>query len=797
MRHIITLVLCLFFTVAAPAQQHEKYARARIHLDGKAHTITDLAALGLAVDHGEYKKNTFFTSDFSMHEIKAARKAGFKVDILIRDVSKYYRDQNKTKSGAKTTTSTSCTPGPSVNGPSHFHLGSYGGYFTYNEMVATLDTMMHLYPNLISARSPIDSYHTIQGQPIFWVRVSNDPAVEHPEKPQMLYTGLHHAREPGSISSTIYYLWYLLENYNADPQIKSIVDNTELYFVPCVNPDGYNYNISTSPGGGGLWRKNRRDNGDGTTGVDINRNYGYNWGYDNVGSSPVTSSETYRGTAGFSEPETQAMKWMSENHHFKITLNYHTYGEDLIYPWGYIGSLQTPDSAQFQAYAAYLTQYTLYRYGTGDQTVGYVTNGDSDDWGYGEQTTKNKVLSMTPETGLATYGFYAPSSQIIPECVNNLRTNIDAATLLLPFARIAHTDEKIITSTSGYLHYSLQRLGFPDTATFTVTATSLSSGLTITGAAQVFTGLNMLQQVTDSFGYTIAAGTPNGQLLSYDLQLYNGYYYLHDTVHFYYGQHFSNTVPSTNALTDWLSVGWNTCNSIWYSAPASIGSSATGCTNYPDNSDLTVKLKDTIDLTHSLQAYLYFYGKWSIESSYDYVEAEAAPVSGGTWQPLCGRYTRVGTDYQLPGQPIYDGQQPGWVQEELDLHDFLGQKIALRFELVSDAGVNYQGFYFDDLNVITVEDTFTAAVQNLNSSENSVTVYPNPANEQFTIAVRGYDLSQAMNGQLFDCTGRKVLDVNITTSKTIVDTHILPAGIYYLKTEWSGGTLPVTKIVIN
>ena len=179
------------------------------------------------------------------------------------------------------------------------------------------------------------------------------------------------------------------------------------------------------------------------------------------------------------------------------------------------------------------------------------------------------------------------------------------------------------------------------------------------------------------------------------------------------------------------------------------------------------------------------------------MEAEAAPVSGGTWQPLCGRYTRVGTDYQLPGQPIYDGQQPGWVQEELDLHDYLGQKIALRFELVSDAGVNYQGFYFDDLNVITVEDTFTAAVQNLNSSENSVTVYPNPANEQFTIAVRGYDLSQAMNAQLFDCTGRKVLDVNITTSKTIVDTHILPAGIYYLKTEWSGGTLPVTKIVIN
>src|SRR5207249_4174814 len=97
---------------------------------------------------------------------------------------------------------------------------------------------------------------------------------------------------------------------------------------------------------------------------------------------------TYRGTAGFSEPETQAMKWFAEHHHFKINLNYHTYGSDIIYPWGYIGSLLTVDSAQFSSYGEYLTQYTLYRYGTSDQTVGYVTNGDSDDWMYGDTTVK-------------------------------------------------------------------------------------------------------------------------------------------------------------------------------------------------------------------------------------------------------------------------------------------------------------------------------------------------------------------------------------------------------------------------
>ena len=138
--------------------------------------------------------------------------------------------------------------------------------------------------------------------------MSNNPSVDQPAKPQMLVTSLHHAREPGSLSAVIYYLSYLLENYSTDTHIKTIIDNTELYFVPCVNPDGYIYNITTYPGGGGMWRKNRRVNAGGSFGVDLNRNYGYNWGFDNVGSSPNGVSDTYRGASAFSEPETQAVR---------------------------------------------------------------------------------------------------------------------------------------------------------------------------------------------------------------------------------------------------------------------------------------------------------------------------------------------------------------------------------------------------------------------------------------------------------------------------------------------------------
>ncbi|MCF8451449.1 MAG: hypothetical protein K9G49_16375, partial [Taibaiella sp.] len=299
-----TLIIALLsFALFATAQKREQFSRAKIHLDPN-HTIYGLSSLGLAVDHGEHKKNTFFISDFSETEIAQARAAGFVVDIQIADVSKHYRDQNKKKEAK--TTSAGCDVAPDVVTPAHFHLGTYAGFFTYTEMVQNLDSMRLLYPTLISPKQAVGSFLTIEGRPIYWVRISNNPTVDQPTKPQMLTTSAHHAREPGSVSSNIFYLWYLLENYATDPHIKKIIDNTELYFITCVNPDGYERNIVTDPAGGGLWRKNLRDNMDGTYGVDLNRNYGITWGFDDIGSSPVSSTQTYRGTAAFSEPETQA-----------------------------------------------------------------------------------------------------------------------------------------------------------------------------------------------------------------------------------------------------------------------------------------------------------------------------------------------------------------------------------------------------------------------------------------------------------------------------------------------------------
>jgi carboxypeptidase T len=791
MRLVLLLVAFTFLFNTAPAQTQEKYSRAKIYLDAGNHTMSDLSALGLAVDHGEYKKNTFFVSDFSRHEIKKARKAGFKVEIVIADVAKYYEDQNKKKTaGAEKTTAAGCAF-PVLADPAHFHLGTYGGYFTYTEMLRILDSMHTLYPTLISTRQQIDTFHSVLDSPIYWIRVSDNPNVDQPAKPQMLYTALHHAREPGSLSSTIYYLWYLLENYSTDARIKTIIDNTELYFIPCVNPDGYLYNIATNPGGGGLWRKNRRNNMDGTYGIDLNRNYGYKWGYDNIGSSPRTMDDTYRGPSAFSEPETRAVKWMADNHHFKLCLNFHSYNNDILYPWGYIPSYQTVDSNWFFAYGEYITTPNHYRYGTTNQTLNYVANGVSDDWMYGDTLGRLKTYAFTPEVGSIVNGFYPPAYQIIPDCQNNLPTNLNTASILLPFATIVHTDKKIQVQTSGYLHYNLKRLGFPDTATFTVGIVPLDSWLTVSATPKVYTSLTLLQQVTDSISYALSPSTPNGQLVSYVLQVYNGYYYMRDTVQFYYGKYYTLATPRTASLTDWTNSGWGVCTSSYYTPPASIRSSLTGEGNYSDNTDITINPTAAIDLTHATHAYLQFYTKWAIETDYDYVTVNAVDASG-TATPLCGLHTRA-QPLVNGGFPLYDGQQPNWVREEMDLSDYLGTTIHVQFQLVSDAHVNDKGYFFDDVNITTIVDS-PQSVGAITSGNVSLNIYPNPAQEQITISVTGYTFTHPLHAVLYDAIGREAMSFTIGQPVLTRDINQLPGGMYYLKVSDNGMALPVVKV---
>ncbi len=795
MRHLFLLAFTLFtFLSNGYSQKKENYSRAKIYLDDKSHTLMDLAKLGIAVDHGEQKRDTWFISDFSDKELTRANKAGFKIDIIIGDVVKHYQEQNKKKvpSTASKTTLVNCDPS-NLPDPSHFYLGSYaGGYFSYTEMLSILDSMRTLYPGFISARQTIDTFHTIEGRPIYWVRVSNNPDVEQPTRPQALFTSLTHAREPGSLSSNIYTLWYLLENYSSDPQIKAILDNTELYFIPCMNPDGYIQNITTNPGGGGMVRKNRRLNVDGTYGVDLNRNYGEHWGYDNIGSSPVPSYETFRGTSAFSEPESRAHQWFANTHNFKVALSYHTFDNVLIYPWAHMPSARTVDSFQYSTYGGYITEHNHYGYGTCYETLGYLANGDSDEWMYGDTTARKKIFAMCPEIGTSGDGFYPPTDKIIPNCQNNLLANIHTALLILPLAKINSTDAKILTQQSGQLHYNIQRLGIPDTSTFTVSILPLSSWLTVSPTPRVYTGLTMLQKIDDSISYTLLATTPNGQKVSYVLQVNNGLYTSRDTVSFYYGKQYTITNPSNTSLTDWNNSGWGVCFSTYHSPYGCLQSSPTGNDNYDYNNDASITTAHHIDLTHSTHAYLNFYAKWAIEVNYDFGMVSAIDSATGYSTPLCGKYTKTG----LSDMPIYDGQQMDWVFEEMDLSDYLGKKIDIRFDMQSDNRNNYKGLYLDDIVITTVEDNPTG-VDNLNNSMVKTSLYPNPAHNNTTLLIEGNMPKEGTVAHIYDCMGREVMSLPICGNETTINTSTLPTNVYYLKVCYRDELISLQKMVIN
>ena len=192
----------------------QKYSKAIVKLDN--HTMQELAQLGIEVDHGYWRKGVSFESDFSSTEITAMQQAGFTVEILVDDVSHWYQERSAQAAEVADEKASTCTDdAPEYAVPDGFALGSMGGFYTYNEYLAALDSMAARFPDLISQKDTIPGYSTHDGRPIYWVRISDNPTVDEAE-PEVLYTAVHHAREPGSLSQLVFYMFHLLENYADD-----------------------------------------------------------------------------------------------------------------------------------------------------------------------------------------------------------------------------------------------------------------------------------------------------------------------------------------------------------------------------------------------------------------------------------------------------------------------------------------------------------------------------------------------------------------------------------------------------
>lgn len=793
------IILLLFSLTDYALAQQEKHLKAKIYTNDQG--INALAELGLPVDHAEYKRNTYIIGDFSETELQVAAQSGFVYDVLCNDVSDFYqkRNLNANNTSFQKDVQASLTCVANIGNysiPDNFQLGSMGGFFTYQEMLDHLDNMHELYGDLVSEKEPIAGFTTEDGNVIYRVKISDNPDIEESGEPQILFTALHHAREPASLSQLIFFMYYLLENYETDPNIAYLLQNTEIQLIPCLNPDGYRWNELTNPNGGGMWRKNRRDNDDDTYGVDLNRNYGYLWGYDDFGSSGNTNNGTYRGPEAFSEPETSAVKDFCESQNFQIALNYHSSGNLLIYPWGFVESYETPDSTLFRAFAKEMTKENNFVWGTGDQTVGYLTNGVSDDWMYGEQTTKNKIFSFTPEVGRRfDDGFWPTTQRIIPICQSNVWQNLTALRLLHNYALITETSPQYINAPTTSISFKLQRIGLEDDGTFTVSIQPLTDNIISVGEPLLFTGLEIEQSIESQIQLTLSDTIKQADAISFNLLLDNGQgLILEQNITKFYGQ---PVIAYTNDCTDinqWVSsidTLWQITNEQFVSESSSITDSPNG--NYQTASNCSITLNDTIDLADCVYAKLNFWAKWDIETYYDYVQLQAIDIESGTTTPLCGKYSRIGSPYQFEGEPIYEGVQSSWVLEEVDLSSFIGQKLKLRFLLASDGYVEFDGFYFDDIMVeklspLPEDTTTTISTPNLPDARGNTPILlpcvPNPVQSQtlvqYLLPLQDYQGYQLM---VVNNLGQPVLTQSLPPisglNSIMVNTQHWNNGLYY------------------
>jgi murein tripeptide amidase MpaA len=723
-------ILCLFvFAISLNTvmyAQNKVYSKVKVYIK-QTEDIKQIASLGIPVDGVYIKKNEYIIGEYAASDIEKLRTNGYQVEVLIADVSKFYEERNKKSqdslSNKKKDIKDACFFDKYPT-PHYFSLGSVGGYYSYQEIMTQLDSMQQRFPNLVSVKQAL-SGTTIEGRQLWYVKISNNPqTVEN--KPRILYSALTHAREPMGMQQLFYYMYYLLENYQTNPDVKYLVDNLELYFVPCVNPDGYTLNATTDPNGGGMHRKNCRQTGASNYGIDLNRNYGYNWGYDNTGSSPNIEDETYRGTAGFSEAETQAMKAFAENKLFKLVIDYHCYSNVLLYPWGY-ADLITPDNTTFRAFSALMTRMNGFFYGTAMEGIGYTANGGSFDWFYGEQTSKPKIIAWSPEAGNVNDGFYPASNRIETIAKTFMEMNLYVARFALKYADISDSSSRFIQS-GNYLKYSLYNVGMDTPTDITFSLIPVSSQLQSTAPSKTYSNLSFLQQVNDSFPVQVDANTLPGTVLKYvyKVETSQGYYYS-DTFSVVYGNPLTLFTENGNSMTQWTSTTWGTTSTSYHSSPKSITDSPSG--DYPENSTRTITQNQSVSLSNTVYAELSFWTKWDIEPLVDYVQVQISTDNGSTWLPLCGQYTEPSFVTSTLNQPIYSGMRSEWVHERMSLNDYLGQSIKLRMKLVSGFSYNMQndGLYVDDMLIQVIPTP--SSVQENTTNSGLLNVYPNPATD--------------------------------------------------------------------
>ena len=599
---------------------------------------------------------TFVTDAEELAELRAQ---GYRITVELEDMEQFYSSR--------------------IRGP------NFGQFHTYSETVDFLDNLHAAYPSITTAKVSIGT--TIEGRTIWAFKISDNPDLDESE-PEVLFDGMHHAREPMSLEAQLYFMNWLTQGYGTDPEATFLVDNREIWFVPIVNVDGYIYNETTYPTGGGMWRKNRHDNAGTCEGVDINRNYPYQWG--GAGSSSDPCDETYCGASGGSEPEVQAYMNFAAAHDFITNLSFHSYAGLVLIPWSYT-TAHTPDDATFRIIGNAMAESNGYEVGQAGEVL-YTCSGTTTDWMYAVHDVWATCIEVNGS------GFWPAESEIAGLNADCLWPQIYLTRIAGLY--VAVSDEVLAGGNANGKPDPGETLGLTisvENQSVIASATNVSMKLATDDAyVQLLDAESTVGTIgpnstgsnaSDPFDFTVDPSTPGGHALMLNVTITADGFSMDEELVWLVG------TPAT-LFSDNMESGigkWSESDGKWgltttsYSSPTnSYTDSPTG--SYTNSVNTWIQLVNSIDLSGAVTADLAFNQRYKTEGGYDFCYVEASTDGGATW-------SQVG--------PKYSGNSGGWGAVSLSLADFCGTaNFKLRYRFTSDSYITDEGWYVDDVTIL-------------------------------------------------------------------------------------------------
>jgi hypothetical protein len=353
-------------------------------------------------------------------------------------------------------------------------------------------------------------------------------------------------------------------------------------------------------------------------------------------------------------------------------------------------------------------------------------------------------------------------------------------------------DPGMIATTAGNFNHSAYRLGL-ENGPVNVSITPIS-GIQSVGAPSTH-NLAIMDLENSGISYVLNPTIQFGDEIKYVLNTEYIGWTKHDTIVKTFGNVTSQFIDEANSAVNWTG-SWATTNST-YVSPSNSFTDSPGV-DYANNVTRTYQFNNTIDLTHVTEAMIKFYAKWQIETDYDYCQFQVSTDNGTSWIGQCGNYTVAGTSangsVQPNNEPVYEGTESNWVLEEINLSDYIGDSIKVRFILKSDELTRGDGFYFDDFEVLYNID-YTGLAENEKTLFHLV---PNPASSYVNIV---FD-EAIQNGsiEIVNLNGETVSRQSLegAGSKVELRTDNLSVGVYYVR--YIGSTeqkSPVKLVVIH